>query len=455
MVLFVVSGLRGRDFGHHWDEVEWQLMPVRRMVERGHWMPPAEIYPGMARWLVLIPALPAGLVGLLRGEGFRSATAAKLALPDYLLDARSCFIVVSALAILWVYLAARAFGRPRWEATVAAAGLGLSWEYAYHARWLATDCIVVEFTALMLYLLARFRRDGNTWFLYAAAASAGLATGTKYPAGLLLAPVWLASAFSLPFSKLREQAQRIVLLGAVALGAYLVTSPSTLFDAAKFAEKMHFIQGSYARANAGYGVASTREHLVVVAKYFALAYFSPYRVLAVLGFACMLLGVFGTWQSDRRLAWLLGAMPVVFLVVIGIRYRTVVVRNYLLLTPFLSIFMARGVASVGAWMRERAFPAKRQRGGEAGRIFVWLGAAVLVVIGAVHAAWLVAAGESIRRASPESEVREAYEYVAAHPRLIFRLSPRVKEIGERLGLRTPPNTNDDSAGAIVLFAEAE
>lgn len=38
-VLFVATGLRGRDFGHHWDEVEWQLKPVRQMAETGLLVP--------------------------------------------------------------------------------------------------------------------------------------------------------------------------------------------------------------------------------------------------------------------------------------------------------------------------------------------------------------------------------------------------------------------------------
>jgi len=442
MTLFVVTGLRGRDFGHHWDEVEWQLMPVRRMVEGRHWIPPAEMYPGVARWLVLVPALPKGLATLLRGDGIQPGLARALARPDYLLDARSMFIVVSAGAILWVYLAARALGRPRWEASVAAAGLGLSWEYAYHARWLATDCIVVQFSALTVYLLARFQRDRRSWLLYAAAVSAGLGMGTKYPAGLLLVPVWLASALALPVGRVRAQAQRVFLLGASAAATYLVTSPATVLDAAKFVERVAAIQATYARASAGYGVASTWEHLGIVVEYLALAYFSPYRVVALLLFAGLVVGVVAWWREEPRLALLVGALPLAFLVIFGIRYRTVVVRNYLLLTPFLALFMARGFG----WLAVRATERKA---------LLRVGAAALGVVGLAQAWWLVAAGESIRHVTAEAEVRDAFAYVWAHPRTTFQLSPRVRELGGKLQLGAPPNATTSPAEAVVLFARAE
>src|SRR5262249_61206819 len=97
----------------------------------------------------------------------------------YLLAVRQLFIVLSALAIVWVYGAALALRRPWWEAFVAAAGVGLSWEYAYHARWVAPDCILTMWAALTLFMLALFHRSGRALWLYAAAVAAGLAARPK------------------------------------------------------------------------------------------------------------------------------------------------------------------------------------------------------------------------------------------------------------------------------------
>ncbi len=86
--------------------------------------------------------------------------------PEYLLTARRLFVVVSALTIVWVYLAALVPRLKVWQATVAAAVMGLSWEFAYHSRWVATDCIVVQFSALTLLFLSCFLRFGRVAWLY-------------------------------------------------------------------------------------------------------------------------------------------------------------------------------------------------------------------------------------------------------------------------------------------------
>ena len=37
--LFVVTGLRGVDFGDHWDEAEWHIDPVQQMISTGVFLP--------------------------------------------------------------------------------------------------------------------------------------------------------------------------------------------------------------------------------------------------------------------------------------------------------------------------------------------------------------------------------------------------------------------------------
>src|SRR5882724_11916663 len=56
LALFNVSGLRGVDYGFHWDEVDWQIEPVHRMVKSGILLPGSYIYPSFCKWLILLPA---------------------------------------------------------------------------------------------------------------------------------------------------------------------------------------------------------------------------------------------------------------------------------------------------------------------------------------------------------------------------------------------------------------
>jgi len=110
VALFVTTGLRGVDFGYHWDEVDWQVKPVEEMVRTGLLLPRADIYPAFSKWLVLLPALARGIVkGFevgLEPRVIQAAMLGAISAPDYLLTARSLFIVVSSLTIVWVYAAA-------------------------------------------------------------------------------------------------------------------------------------------------------------------------------------------------------------------------------------------------------------------------------------------------------------------------------------------------------------
>src|SRR5205814_5228839 len=134
------------------------------------------------------------------------------------------FLVVSALGIIWVYLAGWVLTHRWWQATLAAAILGLSWEIAYHARWLAADCLLAQFAALCLLLLVLHNRRGQVGWLWAAAIVAGLAAGTKYQGALLVGPVMLCGVLRTP-ATLRQRAASVVATGALSLASYLVTTP--------------------------------------------------------------------------------------------------------------------------------------------------------------------------------------------------------------------------------------
>jgi hypothetical protein len=114
--------------------------------------------------------------------------------------------------------------------------------------------------------------------------------------------------------------------------------------------------------------------------------------------------------------------------------------------------MARGVG----WLAERV--GERRDGGMLGRTALRrAGAAGLALVGVAQAWWFVAAGESIREVTTETEVRDAFEYVRARAGTTFLLSPGVREVGARLGLRVPGNAarSGAEADAVVLFARAE
>jgi 4-amino-4-deoxy-L-arabinose transferase-like glycosyltransferase len=76
------------------------------------------------------------------------------------------------------------------EAFLASSFFALSWEVAYHSRWIATDGILMQFGTLTILLcLASYHSKRKQGIASLAAVAAGLGFGTKYPGGLLIVPV--------------------------------------------------------------------------------------------------------------------------------------------------------------------------------------------------------------------------------------------------------------------------
>jgi len=449
MALFSITGIRGVDFGDHWDEVDWQIQPVRDMVNTGLLLPRASLYPSFGKWLTLLPAIPPALrAALKRGSSARDIQTAMIATvnrPNYLLTVRCVYILFSALAIAWVYCAALALRRPWWEAFIAATGLGLSWEYAYHARWVATDCLLVQFSALTLFMLAVFFRKAKVGWLRAAAVAAGLATGSKFPGGCLLLPILLASVVTLPIRTVRDvraQILRGVSLCSIAFGAYLLSTPATIFDPFAFLDQLTFIARYYEKGHWGYTVSGPAQHWKLVLTYFAISFFSPHLPIAVALFACAVLGAVFWIRNDRPIGAVLVAFPVLFLVYFCDKYRAMIVRNYLFIVPFLCLLMGRGIAEIFSRLR---FAWAR-----------WSFAAALTIALTANAVWLVQAGESIRHFDPARQVAQAVAYVTEHPKTRFLLSNKVRSMAASQHLGLPANvTVGRNFDQVVFFAEAE
>jgi hypothetical protein len=450
--LFLVNGLRGVDFGYHWDEMEWHITPARQMVATGILLPHKYIYPSFDKYLVLVPAIPAAIQAGFRPNAdpttIQAAMGAAMDVPGYLLKAREVYIAVSALAILWIYGAALALRYSWWQATVAAAGIGLSWQIAYHARYANTDCILVQFVALTLLMLALHHRTEKTGWLFAAAVAAGFGLGTKYTGLFLIGSVVIAGALALPLFPLRDnlwpQTRRALALGALAFAAYIVTTPATLIDPVQFLMETRGISQVYGQSHGGFTATSGWDHGRIMLTFLAITYFSPSRLAALVAFLIAVVGAVFLIREDRKLAAVLLICPFLFLAAFCAKYRIAVARNALYTTPMMALLLGRGVGAIGQWVGHRAVRAAL---------------AVVLALGMLaQAAWLIDATERIRHDSPQIQVMQAYDYLGHHPRDRFRVSRRVQAIGAQMGLPLPPNVtaeNDPSAKHVMFFGEQD
>jgi hypothetical protein len=413
------------------------------MVVTGVFFARPYVYPGFAKFLVLVPSLDDGWRALKQGGNIRQVFAAMVTAidaPDYLLQARSVFVFVSALTILWVYLTVLILTRRWWQASLAAAIVGLSWELGYHARWLANDCLLAQFAALCVLLLVLYHRRGSSGWLWGAAIAAGFAAGTKYQGVLLLAPVMLYAALGTPPSWW-QRVGRVVAVGALAFGSYLITTPGTVLDPIAFADGLKWIFGVYNGGHIGYTVTAGFPHFHILARYLALNLFSPYMPVAIAFFAFAIVGAVFCWRADRKLAALLIGFPILYVFFFCWRYNVFIARNFLLLAPFLGVLSAWGLAE--ALLRLRPIAARFA-----------LAIAIFCAL-AANGAWLISAGESIRHRDDRVAAADAVTYVRNHPRTRFRISPRVVQLAATRGVTLPSNSVETNPDEVVFFAMSE
>lgn len=424
LAVFVGTGMRGLDFGFHWDE-GYHVATLTRAIERGTLLPGEFRYPSVSHWLCVAGLAPE----LLRETGseppLRQRLLEALQGQEYLLRIRSIFLGVSSLALIPVFALVWCWRQRRLEAFLAAALLGGSWEVAYHSRWVAPDAVLMTFAAStllgsMLACLAPERR----WPLAWAAVSAGVACGTKWPAGLLLLPVLLAARFRLPEGS-RHATLRAWLGVSGAFGlAYLVTTPGTLLDAGTVLDALAMQQGRYASGHLGHTVGRGPEHLLRVLEYFSLSFFSRFPIVSLLLFAASIAGAVSLVRESRRLAWVFGSFPLAYLLFFS-AYPVMIPRNYLVLAPFMALLAARGIVVLVEGLPQGALR---------GAALAGVGGMLLL-----DAAWLVHAGESIRVDDRSVFVRELAAYLDAHPDRSYAASATILRHLRQVDGRSRPN----------------
>jgi Dolichyl-phosphate-mannose-protein mannosyltransferase len=449
VALFIVTGVRGVDFGFHWDENLWHVDRARAMVTGGIFLPHFYYYPSLGEWIGLAPSLPNALAAAIAAKGdpesIQAAMKAVVDPPQYLLTVRIAYIVISSLALAWIYGAVVALGRRPWEALVAAACLGLSWEYAYHSRWVANDCILTQFGALMLFMLALFQRLKRPLWLSLATVAVGLATGAKQQGLFLLLPLIVVSVSSRPWAGPRQHLARVAGVCAIAFAVFVATTPGVLLEPFAFIHDARKLTSIYAAARGGYTVSGMGQHWRLVLTYLCVVLFSPFHAVAIVMFGATVWGGIVWMRRDRRFGVVLLAFPLGFLAIFCAKYVVMIARNYLIVAPFLCILAARGVADVFEALERKKLPWAR------GAL-----AAALAATAVVQGLWLIRAGESIRHIDNAAYVRDAFAYVTGHPATQFRVSDSVRAIAAGQHLTLPPNVTAAPNGqAVVMFGRAD
>ena len=464
---FLATGFAGLDFGVHWDESYHQRM-MKHCIATLSWFPPGHIYNGVYL-LVGLPFL------LLKAAPYAPRVLHELAHRDlgglqdfagapvtaelqrvltpyvdsdrYLLAVRGLCLVLSSLAIVWVYLAARVIlpARRTW-ALAAAAFVALSWEVGYHARFVAVDMLVTQFVALEMWLFLRAWHAppgpaARRWALGAAAA-AGAAWATKSTALFAILPL-------LVLVGRRTAAEGRLRLGGALAGTYAAVafalSPGTFLDPLRTYAAMAYEQRNYnseVPPNCAYLVSGFLEHAYRAGVWLLGVVPSHFVPVAV---AFSLLAAVGAWRlvGDDRAVRVWAGCALLFFVFIASNHM-LIVRNHLPAIPTLALLFAGGLATIAGRLSPRTH-----------RLFL-----AGVVLGfAANAVWGIRAAASIRLTSPASVVENLRRDVL-RARAPFRLAPRLaaalgpSTVGQ---LRCRPETPSGEAArpTVYLFWKLE
>lgn len=467
LALFGLSfalGALGIDFGQHWDQRKI-VRTVTETYQTGILMPGWYNYPSLSYKLVMLASLPDAAAVVLSDRGiapqlvdFEYAADGVLSISEkvqevlnssaFPLRARLFFLFVTLLTGFWTYALARQLGAVRWAALLSAALLFSSWEFAYHARWIAPDGLLTQFGVLTILLVMLSLSAGGykrLLWLFLSAVAAGLTCGAKYYGGMFLLPVLLAAFAYIRQQKLSYRELALLGIGLVVVFAatFILSTPGALVEPMRFYEDVSFEVYHYGNGHFGYTVQAGIEHFTLYMTYLIFAAFSPYAPLALLVFLLALVGVYGLLKQRQGWWW-----PVILFLLIPVLHvgylsqqKVLFVRNSLIVLPFVAILAAQGIAFLWQW---------RPLSGPAGRAVLGL---LVVGLLAVNFTWQYNAAQSIQNRGQVDFSANLAAYIQSHPKVSYYLSPQAQELVKDMSF--PNVVTDPQQGEKFIYFSRE
>ncbi len=439
LLIFWLTGVAGLDYGYHWDEPKL-LESVRVSVYEGVYLPTFYNYPSMSHTLGVVSALPEILGNIDRNHlnepVFHGHIAAyQLDNHSVTLRTRLVFLTVTSFAIIWVYAVMLMWRESVWLALLSSSIVAMSWEVAYHARWVAPDTILMQFGALFLMcIIQAYRHPQGSHWLWGSVIVAGLATGTKYPAGLLLLPALLLLYW--------QSQSRLALIKALFIFSltYLITTPGTLLQPFKFWHNVEFEMWHYSFGHSKHTVSGGLQHFIKNIEYLSTVQLSHVPVIALILFGLALLGIIVLWRESRRLIIVTLLFPVLYLLLMSLQ-RAMLIRNLLILVPFMAIYAGIGIS----WLWGK-FSHRVVRAGIA---------LALILMLSINGIWLIDSAETIANRHTAHYLTDVRDWILQYPELTYYASTQVQTA---LGESMPANITADLSQAdevLVYLSEIQ
>jgi hypothetical protein len=446
-VFFVWTGDRGIDFGRHWDE-PLILANLQGSLKTRLLLPTSVDnyekpglsggnyeYPSVLYWIAVATTAPETWHDL-KSPAPVIDTGFVIGKPFTLRLRRVCLAIssLSILAVGWLgYVLTR-----RWTAGLLAAFLlATSWQFNYHARWIAPDEIMVVWSIVCLALCTTAVRCRSVHAAMWAAVAAGLSAGTKYPGGLLLIPVFTAGWMARPNHFFRRVG-RILELALLAASVFVVTTPGAITQPWNFIAWVQFDRFHYGtQGHFGHTILNHTAMFIASGQFIWLKLLSTERPIAIGLAVLVLIGAAGLCVRSWRLALVLLPFPLIYCGYFS-QQIVLLVRNLLLLAPIMAALAAVGAVTVADLISRP------------GRFVGWgVFVAVLAAV-AWDGVWVEYASESMgKRQTPGWQIRQAETYAAHHPELRIFPSERV---ADATGWPLVPPAKPGSRDVVVSFA---
>jgi len=425
------TGYRGIDFGHHWDEPKL-IISVAHVVESGTFLPRWYNYPSLSFILAATPMVvdvferiyAKGTI-LLDNPQERSMMLTEVRnytlSKAYLLRVRLLFLVFSTFGGVWLFILIWLLTRTTYFSAVGSTLYLCSWEVQYHSRWIAPDCIMMQFVILtLLFILwSKESRHPSRMLLFASIAS-GLAVNTKYTGIISILPLcigwygYFRSAHSRNENRLRAALSSMIIPISLLFFISVIVTPALLVDPIRFVRDIIFEYRHYSSfGHGGHTPNGFFDHLCLELKYIFLTIPSHYVVVSVIVSLISAYGFVALYRYRKESLFILISIPILFVLYLATK-KVFLARNVLLVSPFLALYFSIGLYALTSALRSRL-----------SRYFILCG--TLFIIG-LNAAWLFKTSECIGKRSLFEQLFDLSSIGNADTTANYILSDQLKRV---------------------------
>lgn len=333
--LAIGLGLLGIMFGYHWDENRI-MDSARESFQTGNPLPGWYVYPSLPHDLATFVQFTKCLSFIY--PGFEEPWKQHLMV-------RGVFIVYSCLGIVFTFLLTKLLTENNLVSLISAAFLAFSWELIYHSRWIAPDTIMMVNMVASVFYATQYYYAQNSKCIICGSIFGGLALASKYTAGLVFFPIWLASWFvdTKNYVTKNKKIKNLLFFSTITSLTFLVLTPGFALEFKKLSQDLFRHVEIY---SSGYRVYTLPDyflsHFKNLIEYFSLSVFSPNLYLSVFISLLLLPGVWMLkWQKAQvNIIWL--SFPFTYFIFFCFQ-DVFLIRNYQCLLPFLATLAALGV----------------------------------------------------------------------------------------------------------------